>query len=452
MKTSGRQTFIITLAALFLVGPWLFSSAWASSSNPNGLSREEERLLILIKEESLYHMEQLSQESQEMASCFDGAACPADIQADLDDFYQLILLKNTEYRRLTGLIRANDVIGGQRAVAALPGLPAVTLEMFGGDKPSEVREVLKIYAEDSRAADQSFAEYWQEKRSSGGPLLKDKASEEQNYLEQARNDARQLYEAQIRGIIQTLPFIMFLNSKDPTREDIARAFEDMNKHAQQSYEMLNDENKTELVQFANFAGIVELILKRQPQYQPVYDQLMKSLTPEEGVLAWVRRNYIRVGFTSCFFVASVVQAWPLVVGCGSALISSTTYKLYKHWKDYRHTRQTWVTGLSTFQQLRKSRERFVYQLIMEGVIGQAYWGMIKSVKSPLVEAMRSAVVALRTQFRQTLRSGTKKFGNGQLQSVSKDGAAYQASHLSVGPSGHYTDAKIDYVELTRSQS
>lgn len=397
----------------------LLTSALSAHANPQtSLTPEQESLLQELKAKTISIVSKQQQETQTLRKCFAFPEhCPSTVRQKLPAIRNTIKNKSEEYRLLVGL---SDVESAKELSAASLNLslPLVVYLQYQSQGNSELDIIETIHQKDQLKLEEK-AEVLRRTAPPGAIFLKNRM------MEREKNQARQFYAMQAAALVQQLPFIIYLNSDQPSDENIVNALGIYNERLTETIKTLEDQEQTPLISFLLYEPVLNIILAEDPQKKQVAAQLSIPAPNLVGVKAWVDRNSPSIkmaALTTCSLVSAILQNWPVSIACGAAATTLTGKQLHNDYYTHRKNFVLWLNGAQEQDRLKESEGRILYSTIALFLAGQPVAKTIMGAETSLIQALSSlpSTASTRMSSLTALREGGMRFTQRTIEFKGKD--------------------------------
>ncbi len=336
----------------------------ASSSFAKPFSQPELELLTDARTRIISFLTDLQSDSTQLASCFAGQICPFDKAQQLDQFRATILRENRRYRKLVGLSRFRSVKRRKSVSPFSTETPSIRLD------ENEAREVLQL-AESDENAMRALIDV---EDNTGLPTMSD-----------LRSEALQLYRSQIEQELNRFPYLIYLDSAQPTDAQISAAILKVYSAAEKSKARLSQlKNLSHLLVYQPFLAAV---VREKPWLANAYTDLLALPTPGVFGLSQEAESAIMYTYFGCIYLFTIAPAWPIGLSCAAMTIIPTTGRWVENWRRYQNSRTDWLAGLQTYQSLRHKRNQVVVSTVLLAISGYYWIPTIGTIHGPLSEAL-----------------------------------------------------------------
>lgn len=409
-----------SLGAILLLGG--FSSAASVPSEAWDSGQRE--FLEQIKHETLRQVEQSKKDLSQLRSCFAFEKnCEPDLRKNKDQIRKGILQRNEEYRLLVGLSQGKVDLKQLKSASLGMGFSFVSYERGSfGQMSAEILDILKIHKKDLAAIGQKVAPQ--------ATALS--ASHAQPYVDiqgqlvvSELKKAQDFYRMQAMMLLTQVPFVQFIKSDRPTDAEISVAMGLYYQKLEGVLVNLLDEKISPLESFLIYSPVVQKVLNKDIQYFKIYESIRFQQSALVGFQAWVERNSPSIklaAFSTCSFVAAVLQAWPVSLGCGGALFALTSKQLYFDYNKMKETFVLWMEGVETKEHFQEVRGRLLYSSLSLLLVGQGVSSTIMSIELSLsaVLSQLPSTAAARFTSLSALRDGSLRFAERTIENKGKD--------------------------------
>lgn len=403
------------------------------------LTDAENSVLEEIRDLTVSAVNRQMVESQKLAECFEKSIkCESEIRVRLSSLRQTIIHANEEYRLLTALSQKSFF--NETPYYASPSnsqfrlsraLPSIQVNLRAAENPqSEISVLRKIGTGDylgMKAESRSFYSHHT-------PNIRFDPSAYR--LKEHFYQASKFYKAQSILVIQGVPFVIFIKTDQPSDKEIAEALRNYTRRLQDVIKDLNDEKVTPLEAYLAFEPVVERITRNSPQKRDLVRQMLEKNKHQVGFRAWVERNSpsLKVAaFTTCALVGSIIQAWPLTLSCGGALVAITGNQVYVDYIRMQDNLGLWLSGAQSYSAFKTAEARLVYSALALLFAGQGVYSTIAKIETGLITTLANMPqqALARVSSLTALREGGVRFAALQGRVKSKDlGASIFAEDLS----------------------
>lgn len=390
----------------------LFMLIVLSNSTANAeFTPVQKEFLQNVRVTSLQTMQKSMDEVRSLRDCFiEPRLCRSDIIADRDKIRLGLRQKNEEYRILLGLGLGSDHLRMLPYATVGIGFPNVVFQQNSTSR--EWRDIVSIESKDRIEIERLFQ------------YLK----KEPNYphvIKSQINQAKTFYRNQAQLLIYQLPVLAFIQSENPSDNDLAKAFGAYLERLNQTFKNVYDETKTPLESFMLYTPIVENLIKENSNYKQVFKSIEYKQKALVGVRAWIERNQpsiIMFGFMTCSMVSAMLQVWPVSIGCMVGSGSLATNNFIKDYRNLEDEFALWLTGVQSNENLATRQARLIYSSLNMLLLGQMAGSTIIGIETSLVTALSSipSTVASKVGSLTALREGTLEFAKSFATFRAKD--------------------------------
>lgn len=415
-----KPSKIITLFVLVLS-----SSTPLSAAN---LSTPETKLLEEIRSKTISLVEYHKREAQRLLLCFaNHQACDVAIKKNLPTLRRTIKFKNEEYRILTALSSKSFFLGPKDRVIPPTSAklnistPSIFLNSnsIQKDQASEQTVVQKIGQKDLVAMNEESNYVLRDYRPN--PYY-DAIGER---IDLHKQEAAKFYKIQAIIAVQSVPFIVFLNTDNPNDGDIKNALTAYINKTDKTLTELKNLKENPLESFLIYEPVVEAVTKNSKAKKQLALKMLNDQKHQVGIQAWLERNSASLklaAFTTCSFVGAVVQSWPVSISCGSAVVYLTGKQLYTDYLKMQNAFAYWISGTQSYKQLRTAEGRVIYSSLALFFAGQGIYSTVAKIETGLVATLNELPSTISTRFTSltALREGGTRFATVQANFKSKD--------------------------------
>lgn len=372
VKKSQISKWVV--ARVFIISLMSNSTAIAELT----LTTAQKDFLQEVRVTSLQTMQKSMDEVRSLRDCFiEIRLCRPDIANDRDQIRLGLRQKNEEYRLLLGLSLGSDHLKMLPYATVGIGFPKVIFNQTS--KNNEWKDITTIENKDRQEMERLF------RYLIGHPSYS-------HVISNQINQSRTFYRNQAQLLVYHLPVVAFIQSEDPTDNQLAKAFGAYLERLNETYKNIYDEKKAPLESFMLYTPIVDSLIKHNPNYKKVFQTIEMDQKSLVGVRAWVERNQpnlIMFGFMTCSLVSAMLQAWPVSIGCLGGSGTMATMNLIKDYRNLEDDFTLWLTGVQSNENLTNRQARLIYSTLNMILFGQMASSTILGIETSLVTALSS---------------------------------------------------------------
>lgn len=387
------------------------------------LTSTQKDFLQDVKVSSLQTMQKSMDEVRSLRDCFiEPRLCRADMIDDRDKIRLGLRQKNEEYRILLGLGLGSDHLKMLPYATVGIGFPKVLFKQSSANR--EWRDILNIESKDRQEMERLFR------------YLKDQPSYP-HVIEGQIKQSKTFYRNQAQLLVYHLPVVAFIQSDNPSDNDLAKAFGAYLERLNQTFKNIYDEKKAPLESFMLYTPIIESLVKQNPNYLKVFKSIEFKQQQLVGLKAWIDRNkpnLIMYGFMTCGLVSAMLHVWPVSIGCLSGTGTMATINFMKDYRNLEDDFALWLTGVQSNENLTSRQARLIYSSLNLLLMGHMAGSTIVSIETSLVVALSSipSTVVSKVTSLTAIREGVYDFA--------KSFAAFRAKDLNNSVVASFHDA------------
>ncbi len=364
-------------------------------------SKDDYRFLQTVKEAAIERVQEEKAWTEHIISCLEKKNSCLD-----DKDYQQFLIDTPQilktYRTVLILGNYSKVIQFNGRIPTHFGYPHLDVDVNPKTKYSELIDIMPIQKMDRTAIEKEWTKNWRQMRRSHISEEQERAKLARAFSNNSSLEAEKYYKELSKHIAAEFPFIPFISQANPTPKDYVKALKSYRETNKDVLEILADHDKMPPESFLTFTNIIEdEILIEHPEWNTTYIALSKGARGPE----WTYKNWldaftstVGVALNVCFLFASIAEAWPIAIACGTAATAVGTYFLTKMTLDLFKEMKLNRAGLTPQERLQTLTGRLVAMGIMFGVGGLGFASTIRAAEGTFQTAMQLASTNLKTRF------------------------------------------------------
>ncbi len=389
-KTIGFYLLLLFAASLSL-----------PSHSSTKLSKDDYRFLQAIKETALQRVQEERAWSDTIISCLENRKSCRDVRAFAQFMVDTPQILKT-YRTVLILGNYNKIQELNGMIPTHFGYPNLEVDVNTATKYSELEDVAPIKKTDLAVIEREWVHAWRQMRHSHLSEAQEKAKLERVYSNNSKLEAQKYYKELAKHIAAEFPYIPFISKAQPSNKDLILAMKKYRKTTSDVVDILNDQNEMPMESFLTFTNIIEdEILIEHPEWNSTYISLSKGARGPE----WTYKNWldaftstVGVALNVCFLFASIAEAWPIAIACGTTATAVGTYFLTKMTLDLFKELKLNRAGLTSQERLQTLTGRLVAMGIMFGIGGLGFASTIRAAEGTIQTALQLASTNIKTRF------------------------------------------------------